>query len=66
MFIPEVGVAAVPVVAVVPLVPVGTPAFGSSVAFSGPSSAVRLAWTFEYDARHSLWVVINSLKFEMS
>ena len=39
---------------------------GDSSARWSSTSAFRFAWTFAYDARHSLLVVISSLKFEIS
>lgn len=62
-------VGSTPVVPDVPTAPaapgVGAGAGDSSARWS-PTSAFRFAWTLAYDARHSLLVVISSLKFEIS
>jgi len=55
---------AVPDVPTAPAVP--EPLDGSVAGVSGPSSAVRFAATFAYEARQSVCVVISSLKFEIS
>ena len=44
----------------------GAAAAGDSSARWSPTSAFRFAWTLAYDARHSVLVVISSLKFEIS
>ena len=58
-------IATEPEVPTAPGVPVAGVAGDSSAAWS-PTSAARLACTFAYDARHSVVVVISSLKFAIS
>ena len=51
----------------VPTAPAVPEAFVGSLAVgSGPSSAVRLAFTLAYDSRHWLCAVISSLKLEIN
>jgi len=56
----------VPDVPTAPAAPGAGAGAGDSSARWSPTSAFRFAWTFAYDARHSLLVVISSLKFEIS
>jgi hypothetical protein len=65
----------VPVVPTAPGVPVGAAGAAGAVwaeasaagsLVSAPMRAVMFAFTLSYDARHSLFVVISSLKFVMS
>lgn len=65
---PDVPVAALDPVPVVPAVPAIEPGVeGSAVApLSGPINVLRLFSTFEYASFQLLCVVISSLKFEIS
>jgi hypothetical protein len=62
---PAVPVAAVDPAPVVPAVPAIAPAASGELP-SGPMSAFRSVSTFAYASFQLLWVVISSLKFEMS
>src|SRR5688572_1965197 len=54
-----------PDVPTAPGVPVAGGVTGASSVVSAPTSAVRFARSLAYVARHSVWVVISSLKFVM-
>src|SRR6185436_19574489 len=56
----------VPDVSTAPAAPGAGAAAGDSSVRWSPTSAFRFAWTLAYDARHSVLVVISSLKFEIS